>query len=254
MRRTQTTATTANASTSIAGSASIDAGDFGTWLAQVLASFRGSKGAQVPCGECRGCCTSSYFIHVRSDDRKTLEVVPKALLFPAIGLPRGHRLMGFAPDGCCPMFKDRECSIYHHRPQTCRDYDCRVFAAAGIDAGGPDKATINQRVREWQFSYASDRDRQAHEATKAAAAFIEGNRAAFPGGRAPVAPGDIAVLAIEVHHVFLMPEAENMTAAERAEAIVRASREFDALRGEDGSQNAVWCREVALPVPAWPVR
>ena len=211
--------------------ARIDAGDFATWLAQVIASFRGGGGTEVPCGDCRGCCTSSYFIHIRPDDRRTLEIVPKALLSPAIGLPKGHRLMGFAPDGTCPMLKDRECSIYHQRPQTCRDYDCRVFAAAGIEAGGPDKATINQRIREWQFSYAADQDRQIHQATKAAASFVEKNRAFFPGGRAPSAPGDIAVLALKVYQVFLRPEAEDLTPAEKVEAIVRASREFEALRG-----------------------
>jgi Fe-S-cluster containining protein len=211
----------------VGGLAEIDAGDFATWLAQMIASFRGSGGTEVPCGACRGCCTSSYFIHVRPDERRTIEVVPKPLLSPAIGLPKGHRLMGFAPDGTCPMLKDRECSIYHQRPRTCRDYDCRVFAAAGIEAGGPDKATINQRVREWRFSYANEQDRQTQAAIRAVASFVENNRAAFPGGRAPVAPGDMAVLALKVYHLFLAPHVDDRTPAETAEAIIRASREFD---------------------------
>ena len=211
-------------------STKVDAGDFGVWLAQVIASFQGSVGTEVPCGNCRGCCTSSYFIHIRPDDRKTLEVVPKTLLSTAPGLPQGHKLIGYASDGSCPLLQDRECSIYNHRPQTCRDYDCRVFAAAGIDAGGTDKTAINQRVLAWQFSYATEQDLQIHKAVKAAAFFIEKNRAAFPGGRAPVSPSDIAILAIKVHHAFLMAETKNMTLAEKAEAIVHASREFEATR------------------------
>ena len=41
--------------------------------------------------------------------------------------------------GHCPMLVDGRCSIYEHRPRTCRTYDCRVFPAAGLErrsAGG----------------------------------------------------------------------------------------------------------------------
>jgi len=208
----------------------VDAGDFGSWFSQIIASFRGSAGSEVPCGDCRGCCTSSYFIHVRPTDRKTLEAVPKALLNPAPGQPRGHKLIGFAEDGSCPLLHERTCSIYNQRAQTCRDYDCRVFAAAGIAAGDFQRAAINQRIRAWRFSYADDQDKQRHRAIKATASFIEKNRSAFPGGRAPVAPSDIAILAIKVHRVFLTPEARSRTPADTAEAIIRASRDFEAAR------------------------
>ncbi|MFA6001077.1 MAG: hypothetical protein WC828_03075 [Thermoleophilia bacterium] len=50
-------------------------------------------------------------------------------------------------DGCCPMLIDGGCSIYEHRPLTCRIYDSRVFAAAGIVAGGDDRKK-NQSARE----------------------------------------------------------------------------------------------------------
>lgn len=216
--------------------AKVEAGDFGVWLAQVLASFRGAAGTDVPCGSCRGCCTSSYFIHVRPSDRKTIGAVPRNLLTAAPGLPQDYKLIGFASNGSCALLKNGDCSIYSSRPQTCRDYDCRVFAAAGINAGGADKATINQRVQEWQFSYATDQDQKIHNAIKKAAAFIVKNRAAFPGGRAPVMPSDIAVLAIKVHGVFLMPDMRSQASSEFAVAIIRASREFEASRPVDESE------------------
>ena len=136
-------------------------------------------------------------------------------------------MMKYLEDGACPMLRAGKCSIYEHRPQTCRDYDCRIFAAAGIDAGGADKAVINKRVREWRFSYPHDADRRAHAAVLAAAAFIRDKRASFPGGRAPTAPTGIAVLAIKSYSVFLDPDASRAD-AETARQIVNFSREFDA--------------------------
>lgn len=205
----------------------VDAGDFCPWLELVLASFLGADGTVVPCGACRGCCTSSQFIHVRPQETRTLEVIPETLLVKAPGLADGNRVLGFSADGSCPMLLDGTCSIYEHRPQICRDYDCRVFAAAGLDAGGREKEGINKRVRAWRFSYSKGGDLETHHTVKAAAQFIKGQRTAFPGGRAPVAPGDIAVLAIKVRSVFLAPEAARRTPAETAMAVIRASQDFE---------------------------
>lgn len=203
----------------------MDAGFFGAWLAAASASLRGEgHGLEVPCGECVGCCTSSLFVHIRPDETATLAVIPARLLVRAPGRPRGHRLLGFAEDGSCPMLKERACSIYAHRPRTCRDYDCRMLAAAGLDAGDG-KDVINERVRAWVFSYESDAARRAHDAIRAAAAFIRDRRESFPGGAAPSAPADIAVLALKVYALFLQPPAS--IAAETAAAIVEASRTFE---------------------------
>lgn len=65
------------------------------------------------------------------------------------------------------MLIDGGCSIYEHRPRTCRMYDCRVFAAAGVD---PEKPEVAERVQEWEFTYASESDRDAHDALLAVAA------------------------------------------------------------------------------------
>jgi uncharacterized protein len=126
------------------------------------------------------------------------------------------------------MLSAGKCSIYAHRPQTCRDYDCRIFAAAGIAAGTADKAIINRRVSEWRFSYPSDADQLAHQAVLAAAAFIRSKGACFPGGRAPTASTGIAVLAIKAYEIFLDPDHCKLSDAETAMAIVRASGDFDA--------------------------
>jgi uncharacterized protein len=129
-------------------------------------------------------------------------------------------------DGSCPMLKERKCSIYAQRPQTCRDYDCRIFAAAGIAAGGEDRSVINRRVSEWRFTYHTDGDLAAHAAVRLAAAFIKEKRDSFPG-RVPTAPTGIAVLAIKVYTVFLDPETLATNDQDIARAIIEASRAFD---------------------------
>jgi Fe-S-cluster containining protein len=205
----------------------IAAGDFGSWLARARASLRGNAGVDVPCGDCTGCCTSGYSVQLRPEDGRAAAKIPAAFLTQAPGFPRDHLTMRALPDGTCPMLHAGKCSIYRERPQTCLDYDCRVFAAAGIDAGGGDKAVINQRVRAWRFNYPNDADRLAHEAVLAAAAFIQEHRGSF-SGRAPSAPMGIAVLAVKAYEVFLDPQISQRSAADVASAIVTANREFDA--------------------------
>jgi hypothetical protein len=120
------------------------------------------------------------------------------------------------------MLQDRACSIYANRPRTCRDYDCRMLAAAGLDAGAGAPA-INDRVRAWVFSYEGDAERCAHDAVRAAAAFVRDRRDCFPGGMAPTVPTEIAVLAVKVYPVFLNSPHDPV---ETAKAIVAASRAF----------------------------
>jgi Fe-S-cluster containining protein len=206
----------------------IDAGDFGPWLQDAAAVLRGTAGADVPCGSCVGCCVSSYFIPVRPEDAAARTRIPPDLLVHAPGQPAHQRMMGYREDGSCPMLGAGRCTIYADRPQTCRDYDCRIFAAAGIDAGGADKQVINARVRAWRFGYRDEGERRAHEAVRAAAAFIRGRGEAFPGGRAPTAPTGIAVLALKAHVVFLDPATATRPDVETARAIIDASRAFDA--------------------------
>lgn len=203
----------------------IAAGAFSAWLSQARESLRGNGGMEVACGDCVGCCTSSYSVQLRPEDHRALARIPVELLFNPPGFPSGHMTMASLPNGACPMLDAGKCSIYDVRPQTCLDYDCRIFAAAGIEAGAG-KTVINQRVREWRFDYPTDEDRLAHEAVRSAAAFIKERSDSFPG-RVPSAPMGVAVLAIKAYEVFLDANVAAKSDREIARAIVDDSRKFD---------------------------
>jgi Fe-S-cluster containining protein len=122
------------------------------WLDQ----FDATAEAQVPCGACTACCTSSQFVHIEPDEHDTLARVPAELRFPAPGLPTGHVVLPYDERGHCPMLVDGACSIYEHRPRTCRTYDCRVFAITGVTP--KDQPAIAARVAEWDVEI-DDRER-----------------------------------------------------------------------------------------------
>lgn len=170
------------------------AGAFSAWLKVI--------GQDVPCGTCSACCRSSLFIHIGPDETETLARIPKRLVFRAPGTD-GHVVMGYNERGECPMWTGSACAIYDHRPRTCRDFDCRVFAATGIAAD--DRALIAAQVARWRFSYprAEDRDDQAR--VRAAAAFLRDHADAFPDGELPRHPAQLAALAIRVYDVIADP-------------------------------------------------
>jgi Fe-S-cluster containining protein len=157
--------------------ADLDAGDFATWLVRTRAALRRERDADVPCAGCTACCTSSQFVHIEPDETDALAHIPSDVLFPAPRLPLGHFVMGYDERGHCPMLVDGVCSIYEHRPRTCRTYDCRVFAAAGLVPDDERKVEITKRVQQWRFSYATDDDRARHDAIAAAAHALEGDPA-----------------------------------------------------------------------------
>ncbi len=134
-------------------------------------------------------CTASQFVHVEPDEADTLARIPAALLFPAPGLPRGHVVLGYDERGHCPMLVDGACSIYEHRPRTCRTYDCRVFPATGIVPD--DQPLIAERARRWRFSYPTEHDREAYASVRAAGALLRLERP-------DAAPTALAVLAVEI--------------------------------------------------------
>ena len=181
----------------------VPAGGFSAWLRVTESSLRtGTGSADVPCGACRGCCRSSMFIHIRPEESQTLRRIPRKLLFPAPGLPNGHVLMGYDDQGRCPMLKGGECSIYEDRPQTCRDYDCRVFAATGIAVDREAQPEIARRVAAWAFTYESGESRAEHGTVQAAAAFLQANRDLFPPGSLPNYPVQLAALAVRIYRLF----------------------------------------------------
>lgn len=201
----------------------VAAGPFSDWLRRMRRSLQGNEGMDVPCGDCVGCCVSGYSVQLRPEDDRARAQIPAELLVSPPGFPPGHLTVQPKPDGLCPMLHAGRCTIYHVRPQTCLDYDCRIFAAAGIEAGKP---IIDQRVHEWRFSYPSETDRLEHEAVRAAATFIREHRDSF-NVRVPTAPMGIAVFAIKAYAVFLDPETKTRLPAEIARAMIDVARMFD---------------------------
>ena len=217
----------------------LNAGNFSEWLRVTNESLRlGNGAAEVPCGECRGCCRSSMFIHIGPEEKQTRQRIPRALLFPAPGLPKGHVLMGYNDRGECPMLVDGECSIYEDRPQTCRAYDCRGFAATGIAGDRETQPEIARRVSEWVFDYESEESRREHRVVDQAARFLSKNRDLFPHGSLPNYPVQLAALAIEIYRLFFeLTEKRDKCASELgdaaiAQAILAAISETESAPGD----------------------
>ena len=180
----------------------LPAGRFSVWLAGMERALRGEQASDVPCDGCTACCTSSQFVHIGPDEVDTLAHIPAALLFPAPRLPKGHVLLGYDEHGRCPMLTDGGCSIYEHRPRTCRTYDCRVFPAAGIEPEDDDKQGIARRARRWRFEHPAEADHREHEAVRAAETFIREHEDRLPDELVPANATQRAVLAVELHEAF----------------------------------------------------
>jgi Fe-S-cluster containining protein len=147
------------------------AGRFSVWLDDMEAALRGERDADVPCDGCTACCRASQFVHVEPDETDALAHIPAELLFPAPRRPAGHMLLGYDEHGWCPMLVDGGCSIYEHRPRACRTYDCRIFAATGVELEEA-QADVAARVRRWVFTFETEEDTALQDAVRAAARFV----------------------------------------------------------------------------------
>ncbi|HET7416887.1 MAG TPA: YkgJ family cysteine cluster protein [Solirubrobacterales bacterium] len=194
------------------GDGPLDAGRFSDWLRDAERAVAGQGEAAVPCDGCTGCCTSSQFVHISPAETATLARIPAALLFPAPLLPPGHKVLGYDERGHCPMLVDGRCSIYEDRPRACRTYDCRIFAAAGVE---PDKADVAVRSRRWRFSVPAG-DEAPAAAVRAAARWLGAHRDRLPERLRAGGPTALAVLAVRAHRAFLgaaEPTVEEVLAA-----------------------------------------
>ena len=193
----------------------LDAGELDPWLDATRRTLRVRAEATVPCGTCTACCTSSQFVHITPDETDTLAHIPKALRFPAPGLPKGHVLLPYDEHGRCPMLVDGACSIYEHRPRTCRTYDCRIFPATGTSPDEPAKAGIAARVSRWRFTVESPAERRALDAMHAAAAFLRAHTELLREAGIPDNATQLAVIAVAVHEAFVdaPPELEVVRSA-----------------------------------------
>jgi uncharacterized protein len=156
------------------------AGEFAAWLGELAAALRGEGDTDVACGSCVACCSSGQFIHIGPEEVDALAHIPAELLFLAPRLPKGNVLLGYDEHGRCPMLGEEGCTIYEHRPRTCRTYDCRVFAATGLLPDEPEKAAIRERASEWEFTYADDGARALHDRARMVAASLPTDVPATP--------------------------------------------------------------------------
>ena len=210
----------------------LDAGEFGRWLGDTRNGMIDGTDADVPCGSCAACCRSSQFVHIAADETKTLARIPHELLVPAPGGPDGDMVLGYDQRGHCPMLVDDRCSIYSDRPRTCREYDCRVFAASQLIPKDSHQREIATRVRQWRFNFARSRDQEEQAAVASAARFMVEHPECFPRG-VPSDPQQISILAVKVYEVFLGTNEPGMDDEARrrlALQIMEGSREFEAKR------------------------
>jgi Fe-S-cluster containining protein len=177
-----------------------NAGKFSVWLRGFRRAMAHDSSSKVPCGDCTACCTSHQFIHIRPRETECLARIPKKLLAPALGLPKGSMLLGYFKNGHCPMLVDSKCALYAHRPLTCRMYDCRLFAACGIKAGAKDKTRINQAIQRWQFEYPSKQDHAAQAAVIKAVKTLQSQANDDPAMTIPAA---LALCAVKTYRNFL---------------------------------------------------
>ena len=188
----------------------VAAGPVAEWITELREAIAGRGSVNVPCGSCTACCTSSQFIEIGPNEHRTLRRIPSGLLFPAPRRPKGHVVMGFNKQGHCPMLIDGACGVYDDRPQTCRTYDCRVFAATGIDPNDDAKPDIAERVKHWRFDPVEKgadgevgADNLSLAAMVAAAQFLRANRAVIGDALVPRTATHIAVGAFMIHETFV---------------------------------------------------
>jgi uncharacterized protein len=208
------------------------AGHFGTWLREMRAVLKGEQHADVPCDGCVGCCVSSYAIPLRPADQVALEAVPGRYLRIPVG--GGLAQMQHRQDGTCPMLEVGRCTIYADRPQTCRDYDCRIYTATGLVPDG-ERPVIRERVLQWRFDFLNREELAQHDALHRAAGFIREHAAQFPPAMRADSAAAAAVLALKTWPLFARgastnekgDEPEDPPPHEQARRVQEAARAFD---------------------------
>jgi Fe-S-cluster containining protein len=189
--------------------------------------LKGEAQADVPCDGCVGCCVSSYAIPLRSTDRVALDTVPNRYLhLPTAG---GLARMQHRDDGTCPMLEAGRCSIYADRPQTCRDYDCRIYTATGLLPDG-ERPVIRERVLEWRFDCIDREENVQRDALQRAARFIREHANLFPPALRAQSAAAAAVLAVKTWPVFANEKGDrpaDPSPDELVRRVLEAVRAFD---------------------------
>ena len=169
----------------------MDAGRFAHWIVAVQQGMRSGDGNDVPCGGCVACCTSGQLVPVDDDERGGLP--PHAVVDTAEGA-----VLARTDEGACLSLADGRCTVYETRPRACRIYDCRIFAATGLEPE-EDKPAIREQAKRWRFRVATDEDRRRSEAVRATVVML---RMQQVGGR-PTSTTQLAARAV-LHHDELL--------------------------------------------------
>lgn len=181
----------------------LQAGAFARWVEQYVRSqLQPEAAGETPCGECNACCKGSYYVAIAADERETIARIPRVHLTLSTQTHEPQWALDQSCTGSCPMLVDESCSIYAHRPQTCRRYDCRVFAAVSVSAG-QERPAVNSQVWRWRFDYPSEDDQALQTAVLAAAAFLQRRNDLIDADLAD--SGALARAAVSVYEIFLDP-------------------------------------------------
>ena len=95
----------------------------------------------VNCRSCRACCVDfadTPVLPFESGDGLDIEVRD------------GKRLLRKKANGECVHLLEGGCSVYEHRPVTCRVFDCRDFAVEKLS--NPDLPQLNKAIAQWSVS------------------------------------------------------------------------------------------------------
>jgi hypothetical protein len=113
-------------------------GDPEAFFKQKVEDVETGGDASVPCAGCRECCYyDKVEIHTGEDTT-----------FLKTEIRDGELVLQRRPDGACVHLGDNGCTVYEHRPDACRKYDCRVFSVFGVG----DRFEGEHRSPTWAFT------------------------------------------------------------------------------------------------------
>lgn len=102
----------------------------------------------IPCDGCTLCCHNDMVRLLPGDDKFEYETEPHPVL-------AGERMLAHKANGDCLYLGDKGCSIHDHKPQMCREMDCRILAqeitwthARKLDKSGRLKIIVWKRGKE----------------------------------------------------------------------------------------------------------
>lgn len=88
-----------------------------------IKQMRSGERPTVPCGDCKECCYHKKVnVDPKIDDVEYLQTEMRD----------GFLVLKRREDGACVHLGDKGCTIYEHRPEICRKYDCRMFSIFGM--------------------------------------------------------------------------------------------------------------------------